>query len=363
MATPGTVLLGTEGADRLDGDAADNTLLGRGGGDTLAGGAGADVLLGGDRDDLLAGGAGDDVADGGEGSDTYGLSTTLAQVSRSKAFGVVAVTGPEGRDTITAVEALRFIDGDVVFDPASTAGQVVRLYNAALGRGPDGDGLAYWAEALRGGGQLRVLAQGFLDSPEFARRFGGRDDAGFVTTMYQNVLGRAPDADGLAYWTGQLASGAQNRADVLVGFSESAENKARTADLLDQGVWVPVPEAGQVARVFYATLGRAPDAAGLGYWTSLLRGGGAGLRDVALGFMAAPEFTLRYGAVSDERFVDLLYQNVLGRSADAAGTGYWVSLLASRTLDRGGVVLGFSESAENKLHLAPVIDQGVVVTG
>lgn len=361
MATPGTVLLGTEGADGLGGGAGDDTLLGRGGGDVLAGGAGADVLLGGDGDDVLDGGPGDDVADGGAGTDAYLSHATLAQVSWSKEFGVVALTGPEGRETAANVESLRFIDGAVVFDPASTVGQVVRLYNAALGRGPDGGGLAYWAQALQGGDRLHTLAQGFLDSPEFARRYGGRDDAGFVTTMYQNVLGRAPDAEGLGYWAGQLAAGAQDRADVLVGFSESAENKARTAALFDRGVWVPALEAGGVARVFYATLGRAPDAAGLEYWTGLLRGGTLALRDIALGFMAAPEFTARYGAVSDERFVDLLYQNVLGRPADADGMGYWVPLLAARTLDRGAVVLGFSESAENKLRLAPVIDDGVVV--
>ena len=157
-----------------------------------------------------------------------------------------------------------------------------------------------------------------------------------------------------------LASGAQDRADVLVGFSESAENKARTAAVLEAGVWVPSPEAGQVARVFYATLGRAPDAGGLEYWTSLLRGGLASLRDEALGFMASPEFTSRYGTVSDERFVDLLYQNVLGRPADAAGMSYWVPLLASGTLDRGAVVLGFSESAENMDNVAEVIGNGFV---
>lgn len=361
MATPGAVLLGTEGTDRLVGGAGDDTLLGRGGDDALVGGAGADVLLGGDGGDLLDGGPGDDVADGGDGTDVCVIRATRAQVSLSKAFGVATAIGPEGRDTITNVEALRFIDGTVSFDPASTAGQVVRLYNAALGRSPDGGGLAYWAEALQGGARLRALAGGFLDSAEFTRRYGWRDDAGFVDTLYQNVLGRAPDAGGSAYWTGQLASGAQDRADVLVGFSESAENKARTAAVLEAGVWVPTPEAGQVARVFYATLGRAPDAAGLDYWTGLLRDGAASLRDEALGFMASPEFTGRYGAVSDERFVDLLYQNVLGRPADAGGLDYWVPLLASRTLDRGAVVLGFSESAENKARLAPVIDQGVVV--
>ena len=41
-----------------------------------------------------------------------------------------------------------------------------------------------------------------------------------MTLLYQNVLGRAPDAAGLNFWTGAMRAG-QSRADVLLGFSES----------------------------------------------------------------------------------------------------------------------------------------------
>ena len=47
-----------------------------------------------------------------------------------------------------------------------------------------------------------------------------------MTTLYQNVLGRAPDTSGLNYWLGQLTSGAETRYEALLGFAESAENKA-----------------------------------------------------------------------------------------------------------------------------------------
>lgn len=49
-----------------------------------------------------------------------------------------------------------------------------------------------------------------------------------MTRLYENVLGRAPDAEGLAYWVRRLATGT-SCASVVVGFSESLEHRARTA--------------------------------------------------------------------------------------------------------------------------------------
>ncbi len=54
----------------------------------------------------------------------------------------------------------------------------------------------------------------------------------FATALYQNVLGRAPDSSGLDYWTNQLNSGLQDRADVLMGFANSPENVALNETLV-----------------------------------------------------------------------------------------------------------------------------------
>ena len=51
-------------------------------------------------------------------------------------------------------------------------------------------------------------------------------DAIYVNNLYKNVLGRSADTSGLNYWLSQLNSGAETRYEVLLGFSESAENKA-----------------------------------------------------------------------------------------------------------------------------------------
>jgi hypothetical protein len=60
---------GGTGNDKLNGDAAANTLLGFAGNDTIKGGSGNDVLIGDLGIDKLEGGAGNDTLDGGLGND------------------------------------------------------------------------------------------------------------------------------------------------------------------------------------------------------------------------------------------------------------------------------------------------------
>ena len=56
-----------------------------------------------------------------------------------------------------------------------------------------------------------------------------------MNTLYQNVLGRAPDTSGLNYWLGQLNSGAETRYEALLGFAESAENKGLFTEMTGFG--------------------------------------------------------------------------------------------------------------------------------
>ena len=62
-------IYGTAFADKLQGDASNNTFSGADGNDVLSGRAGMDVLLGYNGDDTLNGGADDDYLYGGTGRD------------------------------------------------------------------------------------------------------------------------------------------------------------------------------------------------------------------------------------------------------------------------------------------------------
>ncbi len=108
---------------------------------------------------------------------------------------------------------------------------------------------------------------------------------------------------------------------------------------------VPGVLGDQVARLYLAYFLRPPDDAGWAYW-SAVRARGASLAAVSAEFAASPEFTATYGELDNAAFVDRLYENVLGRPGDLAGTEFWLGLLDSGALDRGGLMVEFSESPE-----------------
>ncbi|MDP2493029.1 FG-GAP-like repeat-containing protein [Shimia thalassica] len=117
----GVDLLGTVGADTLEGGARGDTLdggdgndvlRGKGGDDNLLGGDGVDTLVGGDGDDTLFGGtseddlrdviyagAGNDRIDGGYGNDE--LRGDAGNDTIAGGFGADTVIGGTGNDTLT----------------------------------------------------------------------------------------------------------------------------------------------------------------------------------------------------------------------------------------------------------------------
>lgn len=112
-------------------------------------------------------------------------------------------------------------------DPA--AAQAARMYDTVLGRLPDAGGLAYWTDALGGGSLgLQDMANGFVASPEFQAVYGALSNRDFVAEIYANTLRRPGDAGGIEFWTAQLEAGA-TRAGLVVGFSESGEHRHLTA--------------------------------------------------------------------------------------------------------------------------------------
>ena len=161
--------------------------------------------------------------------------------------GGVTVSSP-GLPTVqrSAVEFLEFSDKTIFIENADNA-NIARLYSAAFDRAPDPAGLSFWEDiyannvsagakvagyytslAQTNDGSGSSIADNFMQSSEFQNRYGSLTDTAFVTLLYQNVLGRAPDQAGLTFWVNQLEGGGQTRAIVLVGFAESPENVAKT---------------------------------------------------------------------------------------------------------------------------------------
>jgi V8-like Glu-specific endopeptidase len=209
-----------------------------GAGQLIEGTPGDDARVGGIGNDRFVGHGGNDSFDGGLGVDTAVFIGTRAQYGVSVA-GTITVSdlvgGRDGIDTLRNVERASFSDVSLAFDVDGNAGQAYRLYRAALERAPEAAGLGYHIRDLDNGALLVQVAGNFIASPEFQARYGSLSDAQFVDQLYANVLGRAPDAQGFAYHTNNLANGF-TRADVLVGFSESPENKAAVIGAIQGGM-------------------------------------------------------------------------------------------------------------------------------
>jgi subtilisin-like proprotein convertase family protein len=112
----------------------------------------------------------------------------------------------------------------------------------------------------------------------------------------------------------------------------------------------PGDHMAQAYRLYLATLDRAPDALGLNFQSARLDAG-TRLADVASGFVSSPEFQSTYGSLASEQLVDLLYRNVLERSAAPNEIAFHVSRLQSGA-SPSDIVVGFSESPEHiRKHL------------
>lgn len=184
-----------------------------------------------------------DLIDGGDGLDTvlFTLSHSRYQLLHSGAsVTVTRQAAPQDSDSLSQVERLQFTDGTLALDTAAgeVAGSAYRLYQAAFARTPDSAGLAYWIARMDEGLERLSVAQYFSQSAEFQGRYGASPTVdALLHGFYQNVLDRAPDAAGYAYWSDNMQQGLP-ASEVLAYFAESHENQIKLQGVLQQGVWL-----------------------------------------------------------------------------------------------------------------------------
>ncbi|KAB1074289.1 DUF4214 domain-containing protein [Methylobacterium planeticum] len=307
----------------------------------------------------------DTVATGGE--DTGGGSTGGGTTGGGSAGGGSTSGGMAGGDTTgdgttagtgsdTAEVQNQQYFGSVSHDIHGMAGEVYALYEALLDRAPDALGGEGWASALNNGASLHAITQAFLNSAEGQMHLNAADNAGYVEQLYETVLGRHGDMEGVQSWVSALDAGA-SRADVADSFVFSDEFVGHLQPALNAGVFVADATNSDMARLYYGLLDRAPDAAGLQSFETAAHGGTSETA-IAQSFLNSPEYaSLHPTAQDDAQYVDSLYLNALGRSAEANGEEYWLSAL-SHGASRAEVAIAIAESPEARLHLAGQIEVG-----
>ncbi|RZT08691.1 S-layer protein [Duganella sp. CF402] len=87
-------------------------------------------------------------------------------------------------------------------------------------------------------GALAALVNSFNASTESSSLYGTDTSqvgiSKFVEAIYENVLGRAPDVEGWAYWTNEITSGRLTRANVAMAITQGALENTSAQGLLDK---------------------------------------------------------------------------------------------------------------------------------
>jgi len=181
-----------------------------------------------------------DSVDGGVGIDTAFVNdvSTEFEFTRQGEKVFMAQKSSQNIDTLIGIERVEFRDRSVALDTDAGPGQAYRIYKAAFNREPDLPGMGYWISRMDQQLDVMELAQRFVDSQEFQSTYGTKpSNAEFMNKIYQNVLGRAPDAAGYNWWVNKMnTDSSKTFAKVLADFSESTENKTALAGQLADGV-------------------------------------------------------------------------------------------------------------------------------
>ncbi len=223
--------------------------------DVLIGTRLANIVTAGAGDDIIEGFAGNDTLTGGEGNDTafylgqqqsftITFSPDGTTIEDRRADGL-------GTDTISTIETLSFYDGDITstFDVERFSGPTslsatalesfIELYIAYFNRAPDATGLWFWGNAFANGVvSLEQAATFFIDQDETRATYpSGLGNTEFAVEVYNNVLGRTPDQDGLDFWINALDSGGVTRDQFILEVLRGAKaepNQELGQDFVDQ---------------------------------------------------------------------------------------------------------------------------------
>jgi len=189
---------------------------------------------------------GSTAVDAGAGIDTVVFNGNRADYRlRDETWGFSATAANGEVDGLFNVERIKFNDGYKAIDIDGAAGEVFRLYQAIFDRAPDLGGMGYWLHRRDTGTELMQIAKEFMSitapdgTIEFETLYGKNlSNEQFIVELYDNVLNRAPDAGGQAYWLQQIQL--HSREQILMAFSESPENKVNVVELIAQGIdYVP----------------------------------------------------------------------------------------------------------------------------
>lgn len=255
----------------------------------------------------------------GRVADTPGLAANVAIVNSA-------------RDPILSTIATGYVTS------VENRTKLVRSYYVSfLGRQGGDTEVNGWVSGLQNGLTPEQVEASFLGSSEYFLRVGN-DNTRWLDQVYLDVLGRTRDS-GSQGFLDALNRGTP-RGDIAASILASTEFRSR-----------------EVVLAYQRFLGRSASPGDVNAWLPLLAQPGAGAGQPApserffAALLASTEFFLRQGN-TNRTWVDALYTQLLGRSADAGGfENALATLLNGYGTARQNVALSVLTSAEYRTRL------------
>ncbi|MCF8104314.1 MAG: DUF4214 domain-containing protein [Desulfohalobiaceae bacterium] len=197
-----------------------------------------------DGQDLNFDGQGEVTVETGAGTDSFDVSSDVAvTVDAGGGFddlnlgenrgdvefavdedGNLVITGSSY--TVENMETIQFGDALSVVAEDEDQAIVGRMYQVLFDREADQEGLKYWFDTLESESfdddthDMWDVTHAFMNSEEFTEKYGELDNEEFVTQLYLGMNDRAPDEEGLNYWTDVL----ENPEEMIAGWDGEDDN-------------------------------------------------------------------------------------------------------------------------------------------
>jgi len=250
---------------------------------------------------------------------------------------------------------------------------VQKSYLAYFGRPADPVGLAYWMNS-----DAATMQAGFAASAEYAALYSGMTADQRVEQVYQNLLGRASDPVGKAYWVGEFNADRETVSTLVVSMQANAlgidvdtiANRAAYSILFTAELDTPAEISGYNGTAA-AAAGRGAVSAVSNTGASLSAATATLVADVASVVAgidpSLPETpdttapTMSSAAVStDGTQIVVTYSEALTGTAEAGD--YAVTLSANSTTVTGAAIGSGADANKVTLTLSNTISPGVTVS-
>lgn len=174
------------------------------------------------------------------------MSKTIKYAALCSLSALLAACGGERPADVQTMTASRASAQMAQVQPASAWHNVVQhIYVGYFGRPADAGGLEFFSTRFRELGAptsitgmsaaygdnmagVRALVDVFGTSEESQALYAG-DNSAFFDAVYRNLFGRAPDADGKAWWVARMNAGDITRASAAVAIMAGALDSDRVA--------------------------------------------------------------------------------------------------------------------------------------